>query len=304
MLRTDDLQLRIMRELTSPGSFRWDIRESYAAMAERLKVDEETVRRGVNRARELGFLKTIQLVLNPHLIGRESAGIQGNVEDPEKKQSTVSQIEQLDGVVIIINLIGKPLRTIFYYRDEKAHARTVQQIKAICGSGDTVEWRGGFPPANLNLHTTDSQIIKALRKDPRRPTSDLARDVGVSTKTVKRRLTLMTEGRAFYLLPELNYDKYPGVASDYLISIPDEAKKATIDKQIRAKLDRLVFSFTDAKEFSIFAKVCLNMSEADETQKWIQGIDGVKNVRMDLMRETTVVKGWLDREIETRLQNA
>ena len=46
------------------------------------------------------------------------------------------------------------------------------------------------------------------------------------------------------------------------------------------------------------------MSEADETQKWIQGIDGVKDVRMDIMKETTVVKGWLDWEIETCLQNA
>ena len=73
-----------MGELTSPGSFRWDIRESYASIAAKIGVDEETVRRRVNRARQSGFLKGWQLLLNPHLIGLESAGAQLEVDDEER----------------------------------------------------------------------------------------------------------------------------------------------------------------------------------------------------------------------------
>ncbi len=43
MRPTDDLQIRIMRELVSPGSLRWDIRESYAAMARRGDAMKKTV---------------------------------------------------------------------------------------------------------------------------------------------------------------------------------------------------------------------------------------------------------------------
>jgi len=112
----------------------------------------------------------------------------------------------------------------------------------------------------------------------------------------------LTEGKAFYLLPEVNYGKYPGVAASFLITVSNQPKKTLIDKQIRARLDRLVFASTDQKEFSNFVMVCLNMAEADETHRWIQGLDGVERVRMDLIKETILPTEYLDREIEKHLQ--
>lgn len=291
-----------MRELVSPGSFRWDIRESYAAMAERLRVDEETVRRGVNRARETGFLREVQLVLNPHILELESTGIQVEIDDAERKSSAVSQIAQVEGVVSIINFIGRPFRAILYYPVDQGPAKAVHQINAICNSKGVNLWKEEFPPCDLRLHATDWQMIGALRKNPRRMVSEIAGEVGVSTKTVKRRLTMMTQEKAFYLLPELNYDKYPGVAASVLVNVPDPTKKTLVDKQVRARLEkRLVFSRTDTKVFSMFTAVCVNMSEADQVYRWIRGLDGVKDVRMDFIKEIILPKEWLDREIEKHL---
>jgi len=82
---------------------------------------------------------------------------------------------------------------------------------------------------------------------------------------------------------------------------PDEAKRGEANKQIRAKLDRIVFSLTDVKGFSIFAQICVNLFESEEIQKWIKGLDGVSDVRVDIMRENILVDKWLDEEIEKRL---
>ncbi|HZY94500.1 MAG TPA: AsnC family transcriptional regulator [Candidatus Bathyarchaeia archaeon] len=301
MQRPADLDIRIMKELTSPSSFRWDIRESYGSIAAKIGVDEETVRRRVNRARESGFLKGWQVVLNPHVIGRESAGAQLTVDDENRKGSVISDIEKSDGVVIMINFHGKSLRVIFYHKGDKDLADKIQGFSSICQSEQPIVWRGGFPSSSVKLKRTDWEIILALRKDPRRSPSEIADEVGVSTRTVKRRITGLTRGLAFYLLPMLDYRKYPGVAVDFLVFCPDLQKKYQLDKLVRAKTDRIIFSFIDAKGFSIYAILCLNISEAENIHDWLKGLDGVEKVTMDTMRNNSVVRGWLDEEIGNHL---
>ena len=297
----DDLQIRIMKELASPRSFRWDIRESYASIAEKIGVDEETVRRRVKRARESGFLKGWKLFLNPHLIGLESTGMQLDIDNEERKADVIKQVEQVNGVVILIDFHGRALRIILYFENETDLDRKIRQINSICGSSTLTRWQGGFPAVDLKMKRTDWEIVKAFRSDPRRSPSEVAGEVGVSTRTVKRRLTVMTENNSIFMLPELDYDKSLGVACDFLIICPDETKRNEVNKLMRQKLERVVFSLTDVKGFSIFALICPNLSEGEEVQRWLKGLDGVSEVRVDIMRENILVGRWLDQEIERQL---
>jgi DNA-binding Lrp family transcriptional regulator len=264
-------------------------------------VDEETVRRRVKRARESGFLKGWKLFLNPHLIGLESTGMQLEIDDEERKSAVISQVEQVDGVVILIDFHGKALRIILYYENESDFERKAQQIRAICGDDKLIRWKGGFPASDLKMKRTDWEIVKAFRKDPRRSPSEVADELRISPRTVKRRLTIMTENNSIFMLPELDYDRSPGVACDFLITCPDETKKSEVNKLMRGKRDRIVFSFTEANGFSIFALICLNLSESEEIHKWIKGMDGVTDVRVDIMRGNILVDHWLDQEIEKQL---
>ena len=297
----DDLQIRIMKELSSPRSFRWDIRESYASIAEKIGVDEETVRRRVKRARESGFLKGWKLFLNPHLIGLESMGMQLEIDNEERKADVIRQLEQVDGVVILIDFHGRDLRIILYYESEADLERKINQVKSICKSDGLTRWQGGFPPIDLKMRRTDWEIVKAFRRDPRRSPSEVADEVRISTRTVKRRLTVMTEGNSIFMLPELDYDKSLGVACDFLIVCPDETKRSEVNKLMRARLERVVFSLTEVKGFSIFALICPNLSEGEEVHRWLKGLDGVSEVRVDIMRENILVDRWLDKEIERQL---
>jgi DNA-binding Lrp family transcriptional regulator len=290
-----------MKELASPRSFRWDIRESFASIAEKIGVDEETVRRRVKRARESGFLKGWKLFLNPHLIGLESMGMQLEIDDEERKADVISQVEQVGGVVILIDFHGKALRAILYFESEVDRERKVQQIISICRGDRLRRWQGGFPASDMKMNRTDWEIVKAFRKDPRRSPSEVADEVGISARTVKRRLTIMTKSNSIFMLPQIDYDKSLGVACDFLIVCPDETKRIEVNKQMRARLDRVVFSLTDVKGFSIFALICQNLSESEEIHKWMKGLDGVSEVRVDIMRENILVDKWLDEEIEKRI---
>ena len=73
--RLDDIDVRIIKELGSPSSLQWNLRETYSNIAKRVGFDEETVRRRLNRAKERGALPGWRMMVNPHLITRIIAAI-------------------------------------------------------------------------------------------------------------------------------------------------------------------------------------------------------------------------------------
>jgi DNA-binding Lrp family transcriptional regulator len=290
-----------MKEVVSPSSFLWNVRESYASVAERAGVDEETVRRGLQRVQQFGILQGWQLVLNSHLIGHESASIVLETDDVERKPTAISQIKLIQGVVFIFDFHGNGLQVVVYYNGEKDLARKIQLIGSIFGSKEEpMHWKGGLPSCDLDLKKIDWQIIKAMQKDPRRRLAEIANEIKVSTRTVKRRLTVLTDGNAFFSVPRLNIAKAPGVNCRFIVFCPDENKKRRVDELIRSRPERIVFAHTGAKQYSAFTILCNNISEANEIHGWMNGLDGVKDVRMGIMKDFIVVDDWLDEEIEKR----
>jgi DNA-binding Lrp family transcriptional regulator len=212
VIHPDDLDRKIMREMESPESFRWNIRESYASIAKRLGVDEETVRKRVERVRQSGILQGWQLIINPHLIGRESASIELEVGSESAKNSAISQLKLTEGIISILSFHGRQLQVGFYYRNEKALARQISLMESICGCRGSMLWNVSFPPFRLKMSRTDWMILDALRKDPRTKLSDLAREVKVSTRTLNRRIERMIQGWAFFLHAAIDLKKLGGLA--------------------------------------------------------------------------------------------
>src|SRR5579871_3651276 len=166
-----------MKELTSPGSFRWDVRESYSKIAKRLAIDEETLRKRMRRAQEIGLLQGMHLILNPHLIGCESAALELAVDNEDRKAAAISQIKLIEGMVFIVNFLGNKLRTVFFYDDERALSRRVQLIRSICASSPGLQWKDPFPRCNLKLRKTDWLIIRAMRREARRSLPEIAKQI-------------------------------------------------------------------------------------------------------------------------------
>jgi DNA-binding Lrp family transcriptional regulator len=297
----DDLDIRLMREIASPASYRWDVTESLSSMARKLGVDEETVRRRLKRAQLSGLLGGFHLIPNPHLLGRDAVEVDLEVAG-EDKDAAISQLELVDGVILVVDFHGKALRVMIYYQNEEESARKIRLVSAICRSETEVHWQDPFPPCGLEMRDTDWRILKALRRDARKSLLEVGKEVGVSVRTVRRRLSLMTEGNAFYLLPLPSFDKLASVLCNFRVYCPDERQKKAVDGQIRSRLGRMVFSKTTAKEFSVFSVLCDNIAEAELTRRWIEGLRGVGAVKSGFSKELIVVDGWLDETIDSKLR--
>lgn len=302
-----DFYSRILRELYSPAWLRKSGRDSYASLAKKLGVDDQTVRNAIIRMQESGFLKAWSAFVNPRALQMECASLLIDLDRNASKKidDIILQLKLLEGTVAIFSFLdGEGLRLVIYYEDEEDLVRKVRLISSICGVNEPAAlWKIPFPPSRIRLKKTDWLIIRYLLKDSRKSVSEIAKGIKVSTRTVSRRLNVMTEYGSFFLTQIADVKKIDGFLYHFVIEYDSNAKKADSDGLLRAKISRVVFADTNAEHYTIIASICQNISGAREILNWLRKLDGVKEVRANIMDDIIFVNEWINREIEKRLRN-
>ncbi|MDA4112888.1 MAG: AsnC family transcriptional regulator [Thaumarchaeota archaeon] len=284
----------LMTELWgSPGQ--WNVKKSYAAIARKLGVDEETVRNRIKHLRESGFLLGWRLFPNPSILGRRSTFLFLELDDPGSKDDAISQLRRMDGVVTIVSLYGSGLLlTLFDHEDR----RCSRQITGIWTRWEVLTGMA-LPTSDLRVTVTDWQIVRLLLKDAERSVREVAREVGVSTRTVTRRLNEMMGGSAIFITPMVDLRKASGVSYQLMVQ-SEEGRKPEVDRLVASKIDNLVFRASYSTNGSIFGFNGANVAEGSAILKWVRRQEGVTSARMNIAEEVVQAFEWLDEEVERR----
>ena len=301
MLNLDDLDLRIIRELGGSSPPKWNVRESFSSISRKLGVDEETVRTRVNKAKERGFLPAWRVLVNPLLINCREANLDLEVNDEQHKADAISKIRFVDGVYSIVDFRGKEVLILMYHENTETLQSSVQLIESICESSRLAIWNRPFPRPDVQMSHLDWRIIDAMRDDAWRDLEEVAKSLDVSARTVQRRLSAMTEGKAVYLSRPPNVSAVGGLMCNFLVFCPDPGKKRAADSAIHSTFSRIGSSDTSPEQFSSFGIWCENFSEADIVTEKLKLMDGVQSVRMRVVRQIIVVQDWLKSQIAVRL---
>jgi DNA-binding Lrp family transcriptional regulator len=297
--RPDTLDLRIMKEIGTPQSMQWNIRESYASIAKRVGVDEETVRKRIKRQEKLGAIQGWRAVIHPNLIGCIDAYVDLEVSNADIKEEIISQLKLIDGIIVITSFEGKGIFVMFYSEPGQALSRKIQLICSICETSEFTLLDSYLPYCDLKLSATDWKIIWAIRDDPRKNLSKVAKEARVTTRTVNRRLTLLKEHRAFFLMGLPNFRQLVGTTGNFLIFCSDEAKRSSAAKSIMSRFENTAFAAVTRSVImcNIFFH---NLSEAEQAYKWIKTLEEVRGVRMRILKDLIFVEGWLHYEMKKR----
>ncbi len=300
MLSLDDLDMKIIKELGGSRPPLWNVRESYSNISKRLGVDEETVRMRVIRAKERGFLPAWLVMVNPLLLNCREAHLTIEVREEASKADAISKIKMLDGVYYIDDFRGREITVGMYYENGKSLARRVEQIETICESQKLALWDSPFQGPDLRMNRLDWRIIDAMGQDARRDLDEVAKLLGVSARTVQRRLSAMKEGRAIYLSRPPNVNVVGGLMCNFLIFCPDRGKKRAADEVILSTISRIGATDTLPEEYSTFGISCENFAEADKVTEKIKAVYGVESVRMRIVKDIIFVEDWLRYQIAMR----
>jgi DNA-binding Lrp family transcriptional regulator len=299
MWRTVELTVNIMKELSITPSH-WNVKRSYAEVAKKIGIDEETVRIRIQSLKQSGFLLGWRLILNANLIDRESHILALELFDVEKKDRTIAEISQMDGVVLIQSFYGKILLVTVFSKNEEL-GRQMKKITSITRSKIFTHWKVKLPRCKHKAKQTDWMIIGALLKNADKKIPEIAHELKVSAKTVKRRINMMMGSSAFYLQPILDLTKVVGALPCQLLVQCSAANKSMIDGMIISKFERIVFSLTDSMTHSIFTIICVNLAEAQSILKEVQKLEGVSLAKVEIIEELMYVHDWLAKEIRSQV---
>lgn len=291
----DTLDVAIFREAIHPrGNFQWNVRESYRQLADALGVDEETARLRVKRLQEQGILRGWEIVLNPTVLGRVLLRLDLPPLPPARKEALLAQAPHLDGIRWVFDHFeGSVVLALF--TDPVDVARTVALVESLAGVAPET-WQIPTPAAAVELTPLDWRILRALRRDPRRPYNEVAEELGVSAKTVKRRVERLMEGRACFLSGVVDFAAARGVIP-VEIAVPHAPGEdpAPVHALLRSLENRIFERLTP--HMSAVSVIAFSMVEVEEIKRRVRQVAGGRERASVLLRRITY-DDWLDARIE------
>jgi len=239
----DRLDVRILRTLLQEPAYVLspEVRKSFGAIARKVRADEGTVRNRIRKLHESGFIGDWRLTVNPRLTGGGWVGEWFEVPSNVSKSRLIEDLKLLPGVIVIITTYGSLVWVSFKYENEPAMLKQVEVIRRMAGAEKANVARIPFPECTIVLSTSDWSLLKAVYRDPRRTYASVAKEVSLSSRTVRRRLRRMIDGYAVFGFPALHPKGLRGsTMASLLVTYPLE-HKGKIDASVASVLDDYLF---------------------------------------------------------------
>lgn len=300
----DTLDIRILREFVQDREahpLQSEVRKSFGAVADNLDVDEATVRNRMRKLLKTGFIEEWNILENPQLLGVNFAHCRCDVIDESTKEEAIQQIRLIQGVMMVTDYFGNALRVMMFHEDEKALEDQISLIRRICGSKTVTYSDISFPRCTVNLSDSDWGLIRSIRTSPWKQFVKISRETSLSTKTVKRRLARLVQGKALFLTLSIDPKVLRGAIPAELFVVFDSAEaKKRINSRILSHIDSyLISAQVGDPEHALYMLLLNNVSEATMYSRWIRNQMGVREAYLDLIQERLEQYGGLMRRLDS-----
>lgn len=272
--------------------FQSDFRKPFRAIARDLGVDEGTVRNRVRRFEETGFIKEWWTWVNPRLWGGGHAGLWMDVPPTISKEELMERMKLIPGADVITRFYPSMITAWIRYTEEESLRKRVDLMRRLAeadrfGFGDVI-----YPPCDLDLSRSDLQVLRAVEENPRKPYTVLAEEIGLSVRTVRRKLRRLIEGFAAFAFADIDVSAVRGAVMASVMVICPEEEQERIAPKVAGYLESYLWHmfqtrpFDDGEDMScVFDLIIPNLSKGREMLKWIQDVPGVTESRIDLFEE-------------------
>lgn len=293
----DEIDLIILRKL------REDSRLTYRKLADLINMAVSTIHKRINTLKEdeviLGF------TARPSIIALKSLVVTVFGTSNAKSLSAVSkELGQNENIVSVAWASGKMmyisgiLRDISALRDHSIYvSKTAKMSEPTVGIIDVPYITLPEP-----LTSIDYKIIKSLNRDSRKPLVDVADDVGLSTKTVKKRLDRMIENNLVEFSIEWSDKAENNLTTSFHIHLKEGTDLITTSKYLFEKYNQNVIgciAFSNIPNFIIMITWTKNTQESHEIEEKLQ-TEGFREVIPHLIIYTDYHDCWVDNLLRSK----
>ena len=251
----DEVDIRLLKALERRP------RASYHELGKSLGISAPSVQKRVVELERSGRVQKFVAYLHPDAFGFYMAIVQGHCKGVLTKRA-VGTIGEHGTVRSLAYCAMNQVIAITMRRNTTDLAELMSVMSEVCGIedlqsfllgdsfflGESVKTRftsKNVKQASPELKRTDYQIILALRQNARKSLSDIAKEVGISSKTVRRRLNRMIESNVIEFMvlktPRSDQDIYFHIN----ITLTSRSRKEVFFERLRKdfhqELDRVAF---------------------------------------------------------------
>jgi len=288
----------LMRELWGSPDI-WNTKKSYVEIAAKLGVDEETVRNRVKHLRDSGFLLGYRLVPNPNLLGRTFASRRIEFKDRESKQAAIPLLSKVEGVMNIGSTYDKSVLVTLFADEDQDFSKL---LIALGVEGEISSVPGlGLRTTNFRMTRLDWEIVSLLLRDAERKLDEIAKQLKVSTRTVKRRLNMMMKENAIFTMPMVDLRKTEGISYQLRV-VSEQGKKSEVEKSVVAKIGDVVFRASDSQNGSVFGFTGANVAQGNDILEWVKQQPGVRFVTITIAERVVQVFDWIESEVKRQVR--
>ncbi|HYK93770.1 MAG TPA: winged helix-turn-helix transcriptional regulator [Thermoplasmata archaeon] len=272
-------------------------------IAKKVGADGATVKLRLDKMKRSGFIQYFQIYPNFRLLGLEAVSYEFDLPDVLGKSAVIEKCALVDGVIEIHNFIGPTICIDFVFADGQDEDRRLGLFRHLTGCPAPEKfYERDMPPVDIELTPADWRIVKALRYNALKPLSEVAREIGLSPKTVRRRFERMANHGAVIVVPVVDPSNVPHTITYVLLLYPTPTDRDSVVTQAVAELGSSTFLSRIAPPGNAF--LCLaarTLAESEENLLRARRIPGMKDVKLLVLREIREYTKWLDSAIDRKI---
>jgi Lrp/AsnC family leucine-responsive transcriptional regulator len=271
----DEIDISIIKHLKQNS------RMPYRELADQLGLSMTAIHKRLQALKSDGVVQRFTTIINPALFDALNVLIYGRVGRMNLEE-TIKNIGASDYTAEVVAAGGNDIYITAYLDDLSEledYARFVKSTgkmnDAVIGIINPVD---APQPGSIKLSQTDFKIIRALRHDSRRSYSDLAEDLGISVKTVKRRLEKLTENNVI----KMTIDFLPESTGD-IVAIFNIVLKEGVE--VKEAYPLLINKY---KNNLVSCKLFNNIPDLVICTFWAGSMKDIKKLQDELLKEAPV----------------
>jgi DNA-binding Lrp family transcriptional regulator len=285
----DTLDVKILRALLSERSVapsNHQVSSSLRSIAARLGADDVTINHRYKKLQQSGVMSGWRLAINPTILGCESLDATVDVQPESAKPDMIRKLSLINEVVGIQDFYGSRLKVVAMYRGDEVRSRVIELISRITNAEAMTQVRWALPPSRTErLTETDVAIIRSLSNDARKSLVQVAKGLGLSTRTVRNHVEKLLRENTIFALPTLDMSGISGLIPVQLsYSYSRSESKSTVDREMISHFEAIYLSvmFSDSDRGYIW--LCAStMNDVQEYLEWAKSQFNVASARTDIL---------------------
>ncbi len=256
-------------------------------MARKLRISPGTIRNRVKALSSSGILLGSSIYFNPNLLGLEGGAFAVEVPSNEDKNEVIEKIKHIEGILFIHNFYSALVGIAFVCEKGSLQSK-LDSFRATAGAGEGSGFfsRVMYPPCDISPSGPEWALIARLSRNNYKSYAELAKDLDVSVRTLKSRMSGILRSRAVLSLPTLNYRAITiGVPADVIVVFTHPSRKHEAEEKVLELLGKYLVFAGVGSDYMVYNLIVPSLPMVEDLEDSIGKIAGVNSVRAELVRE-------------------